>query len=289
MGQQIAGRVQNIDAERLTPIGCARLVRSYWAEPIDRVSVAAEYHLELALLPRPDSQGSFPEYWGSQRFERFGEVFLVPARQALHVRSSCRQQHSIVCAFRPDAVKAWFEDELEWTDARLCASLDIASPHIRSSLFRLGEELRNPGFASDAMIEILAGQIAIDVARYCIGIGEYKISGGLCAWKLRLIDERLAEPGATPTLSELASACDLSIRHLTRAFRRSRGRSIGSCIIESRINQSKNLLASSASLKSIAYSMGFTSPSNFSTAFRRATGETPSEYRQRVSRATIRH
>ena len=216
-------------------------------------------------------------------------MFLLPANHAVHAKSNCRQQHSIVCTFRPEAAQAWFDSDLEWTDSRLQAILDIASPAIRGALFRLGEEVRNPGFASAAMVEMMAGQVVIELARYCIGVDETKARGGLPPWKLRLIDERLAEPANPPSLSELAALCGLSIRHLTRSFRISRCRSIGSFIAECRINQAKRLLASGACVKSIAYSMGFTSPSNFSTAFRRATGETPRQYRQRAGRGTVTH
>ena len=38
------------------------------------------------------------------------------------------------------------------------------------------------------------------------------------------------------------------------------------------------------SVKAIAYSLGFSSPSSFSYAFRRSVGETPRDFRQRVLR-----
>ncbi len=287
--EQVVRSGVEIEAEMPFSTGYVRLVRKYWDAPIDRISLPHAHHLELALLPRSsDAQGCFPDYWGPHRFERFGDVFLLPANQAVHAKSNCRVQHSVVCSFRADA-QAWLEGGMEWTDSRLQAVLDIASPVIRNSMFRLGEELRNPGFASAAMIEMMAGQIVIEVTRYCIGVEDNKATGGLSPWKLRLIDERLTETGTPPTLSELAALCGLSVRHLTRSFRISRCRSIGSYIAECRISQAKRLLASGTCVKSIAYSMGFTSPSNFSTAFRRATGETPRQYRQRAGRGAVTH
>jgi AraC family transcriptional regulator len=288
--QQSTNKAAQIEAEMPFSIGHVKLVRNCWDAPIDRVAISDAHHLELALLPRPgESQGCFPDYWGPHRFERIGDVFLMPARQAVHAKSSCRQQHSIVFTFHPDAAQTWFDDDMKWTDSRLQAVLDIANPGIRNALFRLGEEIRNPGFASSAMVEMMAGQITIELARYCIGVEENKATGGLAPWKLRLIDERLAEQSSPPTLMELAALCGLSVRHLTRSFRISRCRSIGSYITECRINEAKRLLLSGGCVKSIAYSMGFTSPSNFSTAFRRATGETPRQYRQRAGGAKLTH
>jgi AraC family transcriptional regulator len=111
------------------------------------------------------------------------------------------------------------------------------------------------------------------------------VTGGLAAWRLRLIDERLREIRAAPTLEELAKLCNLSVRQLTRGFRASRGRSIGEHVAQCRIENAKRLLATDESVKAIAYSLGFSSPSSFSFAFRRATGETPREFRQRLVRA----
>jgi len=76
----------------------------------------------------------------------------------------------------------------------------------------------------------------------------------------------------------------LSVRQLTRGFRTSRGCSIGDYVVHSRIDTAKRLLGTSESVKSIAYSIGFSSTSSFSYAFRRATGTTPRQFRQRVLR-----
>ncbi len=88
-----------------------------------------------------------------------------------------------------------------------------------------------------------------------------------------------------PTLAELAALCGLSVRQLTRGFRASRGCSIGEYLESSRVAHARRLLAAGQSVKSIAYALGFASPSGFCFAFRRATAETPREFRQRLGRA----
>lgn len=280
---------ETIEAQAKISMGSVRVVRSFWNQSIDVCGAADVHHLQLALMRSEEARGCFVDRWGPMRFERIGDVFLLPAREALRAKSECRQQYSIMCTLLPEAVQAWLNDELQWTDSRLQATLAIPSPTIRAILLRMGEELRNPGFATDAMLEMLSGQIVIELSRFYMGIGQRRSTGGLSAWKLRLIDERLADAGAPPVLAELASLCGLSIRHLTRAFRASRGRSIGDYIADCRIDRAKQQLASGECVKSIAYSMGFASPSNFSAAFRRATGETPREYRERVGRRSIKH
>jgi AraC family transcriptional regulator len=280
--------LSEIESEVPVGIGRVQVIRKFFDGPIDVVGTAHTHHLELAMLPSSDNaKGCFPDDWGPHRFEPIGELFLLPAQRTVHAKSNCQHQNSVVCSFDPVAVAAWFDGELEWTDGRLQGSLNVVNANLRSLLFRIGEEIRNPGFSSETMVELMAGQAALELSRYLLGIGESKSIGGLSPWRLRLIDERLADGGAPPSLTELAALCHLSARHLTRAFRVSRGRSIGSYIAERRIDQAKRLLATGMSVKSIAYTMGFSAPSNFTAAFLRATGETPKQYRQRVHRKAV--
>jgi AraC family transcriptional regulator len=146
--------------------------------------------------------------------------------------------------------------------------------------------MRHPGFAGKVMIELICAQIAIELGRYYASIKEGPATGGLAPWRLKLIDERLREVVEAPSLAELGSLCNLSVRQLTRGFRASRGRSIGEHVAQSRFDNAKRLLTTDQSVKTIAYRLGFASPSSFSFAFRRAIGETPRQFRHRVLRAS---
>ncbi len=273
-----------VEAECKIGFGQAEVVRKHWDGPIDISGAGHQHHLELSLLPMTEtSQGCFVDHWGPHRFEPFGDVFLLPAQQLVRAKSDCRHQNSIVCRFDPLAVEKWFGRNLEWTDCRLQSILNIGSNRIRHLLFQMGGEIRTPGLAGETMVELMAAQIAIELTRFLQGIEEDKHSGGLSPWRLNLIDERLDDISSQPSLGELAALCDLSVRHLTRAFRISRGRSIGDYIAEQRADHAKRLIASGMSVKSVAYTMGFSAPSNFTAAFVRATGETPRQYRLRVA------
>lgn len=281
-------RRDQVEAEVPLEIGRIEIVRKYFNGPIDVLGTSRMHHLELTLLPSSSARFCFPDRWGPDRFEPIGELFLLPAQLMVHAKSDCRQQNSIVCWFDPGAVAMWLGSDLQWTDSRLQGGLDIVNSNIRSLLFRIGEEIRNPGFASDTMVELMAGQVTIELSRHISQIDEAKRKAGLSAWCLRQIDERLADGAAPPTLAELAALCNLSVRHLTRSFRASRGRSIGSYIAEHRIDLAKQLLALGLRVKSVAHSTGFTAASNFAAAFLRATGETPRQYRRRTNRTTVR-
>lgn len=279
-------RASEIKADLPLPFGGVRLVHNCWQAPIDVIGVAATHHLELTTLPRsPTARACFPEFWGPHRFERLGDVFLLPAGHRVHARSDCREQVSIACRYEPAALANWLGEEPQWTEDRLRGGLDVASADVRALLARIGEELRHPGFASGTLLELMAGQAAVLLFRHLQALEERHPLGGLSARRLRLIDERLAQDGAPPSLEELAQLCQLSVRQLTRAFRSSRGRSLGSVIAERRMAEARRLLASGLQVKAVAYATGFTAPSNFAAAFLRMTGETPRQYRERASRS----
>jgi AraC family transcriptional regulator len=276
-----------LEAEIRVPIATAQLVRFHITEPADNTKREEDtYWVDLCLTPRPrNTRACYRDHWGPNRFERLGNVFLVPPHETIQTRSDGGSpQSSVLCHLSPEPMRQWLEADLEWTDRRLQASLDIHDANIRGLLLRLADEMRHPGFASDVLVELIAAQMAIELGRYCAAIKGGPSTGGLSPWRLRLIDERLREVQETPTLSELAGLCNLSIRQLTRGFRTSRGCSIGDHVAHCRLDHAKRLLTSDQSVKSIAYSLGFASPSSFCYAFRRSTGETPRQFRQRVFR-----
>lgn len=276
-----------LDAEIRVPLATTQLVRFHLDGPADNLLRADQtYWLDLCLTPRHrNARASYIERWAPNRFERIGNVFLLPPCENMHARSDGGPpQASLLCHLRPEALRHWHDAELEWTDRRLEAGLNITDAHVRRLLLRLAAELRSPGFASEALVELIVAQLAIELVRYCLDVREGPTSGGLSPWRLRLIEERLREVRESPTLSELASLCNLSVRQLTRAFRASRGHSIGDYLVQSRIDHAKRLLASGESIKVIAYALGFSSPSSFSYAFRTATGFRPSDFLDRSTR-----
>ncbi len=259
-----------------------QLVSAEWDAPIEIAGETADHHLQLSLLPQPkNGTACFPRLWGPHRFMPMGEMFFYPPGQILHIRAECRHQEAIVCIFNPEAVAHYFDGAVEWTGSRLIAGLDIANTGMRNMLLRIAQEMRRPGFASEAYIELMAGQMLIDLTRYLLGIGQSETGGGLSPWRLKLIDERLRDGGLLPTLRELADRCNLSVRHLTRAFRASRGRSIGDYIAEYRMERAKSLLLSGVAVRTVSKEIGFTSANNFAVTFRRMTGESPREFKAR--------
>jgi AraC family transcriptional regulator len=106
--------------------------------------------------------------------------------------------------------------------------------------------------------------------------------GGLAPWQERrakeLLDSRL--DGAI-SLADLASTCELSVRHFARAFRQSTGQSPHRWLLERRVDRAKGLLELSAqSLGEIAAACGFANQSHFTRTFTRAMGISPGAWRR---------
>jgi AraC family transcriptional regulator len=232
------------DAELVLPVATIRLVRCNDARPPDHVMNTASHVLDLCVTPRPLAmRGCYRAQWGQHRFERLGDIVFVPAGHALHLRGDdAGWQSSISCTLHGDEIESWLGTPIDWTDQRLHMGLDLASLTVRHLLRRLATEVHAPGLGSRLLCEFLAGQLIVELGRHYDAIGDLPVTGGLAAWRLRLIDDRLHDASDPPGLVELAELCRVSVRQLTRGFRTSRGCSIGDYMLHHRIETAKRLL-----------------------------------------------
>jgi len=267
-----------IEAGCRTGFASSQLVSFTFSQPVDETVLVEDPVVDLCLSPRPDGACARFANWETNRFEKIGDVFFLPAGMAAHTRASSGRQRSVISRFDADMLARWFGGELEWTERALSSTLNINSTQVRQLMQRIARELVSPGFASDMMIELLNMQLAVELARYFRDMPE-RLTGGLSPWRLRMIDDRIGQFESTPTLDELASLGGMSVRQLTRGFRNSRGISIGAYVEEQRVEEARRLLGTNLSIKDVAWRLGFATPSGFSYAFRKATGETPRSFR----------
>jgi AraC family transcriptional regulator len=244
------------------------------------------YWIDLCLTPRrPDARARYVDRWGPHRFQQMGSILALPPGFQLQFKHQGGRHLSLICALQAREVQRWLPAEFEWSDRRLEALLDISSAEIRGLLLRLSTEVRQAGLGRMEVCEALVVQLSVEIARYLLAAGEPMEGGGLAAWRLKVIDKRLALEGELPTLTELAGLCDLSVRQLTRGFRSSRGCTVGDYMAHTRMEAAKRRLGTEETIKSISVALGFSSQSTLTYAFRRATGVTPREFRQRLLRA----
>jgi AraC family transcriptional regulator len=110
--------------------------------------------------------------------------------------------------------------------------------------------------------------------------------GGLSSRRLRLVLEYIEDTLGQPIkLRELAALAGVSARHFERAFRQSTGSSPHAYVMDRRLLRARDLLINRPELpiEQIALRLGFSSSSHFSSAFRRRTGLTPTDFRKTCS------
>jgi len=100
---------------------------------------------------------------------------------------------------------------------------------------------------------------------------------------LRAIERLRSDSDADVSLAALASDAGLSRFHFCRAFKESTGLSPHAWLRQHRLEQAMNMLRdTNASIVTVAAALGYASQTAFAAAFRKLTGETPSDWRRRV-------
>jgi AraC family transcriptional regulator len=131
--------------------------------------------------------------------------------------------------------------------------------------------------------EALGAVLAYEIIRLDDGVPVLPpMRGGLAARQQRriveFIEEHLADDFPLATLANLAQ---LSTYHFARAFKRSFGIPPHRYHTNRRIERARALLADpKTSVADVALEVGFSGASAFAATFRRATGQTPTDYRR---------
>lgn len=281
-----AKAAMDVDAELNVPSAQVQVVHYQFGEaPQSVVRMDSTIRVELSLSPRHRSaRACFADRWSSNRFERIGEMFVLPPTIDMTARSDeTNSIHSVICQLELEPVISLFDTLPDLSDHFLLIGLDIRDVNLRRLMLRMANEVKHPGFGSRILVDALATQMSIELLRYGKAIPELTKQVGLAPWQLKRIDDRLIDMREAPTLPELANLCGISVRQLTRGFRASRGCSVGTHVAISQMAHAEVLLAKDQSIASIAETLGFSSASNFCYAFRRSTGKTPRQYRQGLS------
>ncbi|WP_380878028.1 putative transcriptional regulator, AraC family protein [Sphingomonas sp. DBB INV C78] len=269
-----------------TPSAAIDLCRIQWPTPFEVTLAEKRPTISLNLSqPHGHKEGRYRDYAGAD-FLPLGDLLFQPADTRLQTRGMGGDQTFLRIAFHaagedgPDLNVDPSDPEVQR------ALMDVRQPEVIGSIRRIAQEISQPGMASAFLLDGLTTLLAVDLARGFARldtIDEDLSKGGLAGWQLNRLRERIAERDMPPpTVSELASLVRLSPRHLSRAWRASTGTTLSDAVEDSRQARAEALIrAGDRQLKEIAYLLGFSSPSSFSTAFRRRTGMSPQEFARR--------
>jgi AraC family transcriptional regulator len=166
-------------------------------------------------------------------------------------------------------------------------AVGLADETFRTLGWSLLPAVRAPDQVSRLFSDHLTLAVAAHVAQTYGGmqVRARPIQGGLAPWQEKRSKEMLASDltGAKP-LADLAKACDLSVSHFTRAFRRSTGLAPHAWLLQFRVDAAKAMLRQrDASLSMIALACGFADQSHFNRVFKRRVGISPGAWRRCVA------
>ncbi|MBR0858295.1 AraC family transcriptional regulator [Bradyrhizobium liaoningense] len=164
--------------------------------------------------------------------------------------------------------RIYFEDSLVWETAS-----------------KLKKTIEGGGRNCAPYLEALSSVLAHELSRSSEALFREpkRVSrGGLAGWQRRVVVEYIEQHlGEQVCLLELAALARLSLHHFCRAFKQSFGVPAYQYQVQRRMEAAKLQLADrSISVTDIALSLGYAQTSSFSSAFRKTTGWTPTDYRR---------
>lgn len=264
-----------MEASFATPSANVTIMRYHMPEPFALEVQPREMGRLYVLLTRHRRRGALGSR--SQQDVPLGEVMFVPPNTPFRIQAEPGRHRVLICYL------ANRDDDGDWrpTDAQLNASVDITERHIRELGRRLAFEALHPGLASQSVIEAISHVLITDLTRFYLSLKEREgpQCGGLSPWRLRLIEERVAQDGPPPSMDELAKLCGLSARQVRRCYSQSRQETLGSYMTRVRMDRGKALLATDRPITAVAEQLGYSCASSFAAAFRAAVGVSPREYR----------
>ena len=255
-----------------------------WTQPIEPLWTTSErcYVLDLSLDSR--KAATTVEYLNESHAAgpvSVGSMYMVPPGQTLLLRAKRGQARSLRCFIGAELIDRHLAERPDWNDFKSLpqAMVKLGGGQIEWLLRRMYRELHEPDFATEDMVETLAQQLGVEIVRrfklHDCETGHHV--GGLSPWRMRLIRERIHSDLPMPCLGELAKLCDMTVRHLSRAFRSESGQTVGKYVDLVMAERAKSMLAQGTSVRAVADSLGYATSGSFSCAFRRATGLLPRE------------
>jgi len=164
----------------------------------------------------------------------------------------------------------------------LAPRTDLVGEKLRHLLDGIAAELEAPGCASDLLIRSLCQAATVELGRCLMASGHGDAPAAKSEQRVVDLVRAHLQAGLDQPMSlgTLAAECGIGVRHLSRIFRKATGMTISHCLAVARIEHAKRLLCStSVMIKEVSWRCGFREQAAFTTAFRKATGLSPSAFR----------
>jgi AraC-like DNA-binding protein len=182
------------------------------------------------------------------------------------------------------------ESELRINELNLVAPLE--SQRLTLLADAMWREAIAPGFGGSLFAEAMGMAVAVEIARLdrAIPTEEAPLHGSLAPAQAKALESYIrAHIDEDLTLNELALLIGVSVRRLSQAVKKAKGMSVQRWIARLRVAEAQRYLAATdLSMQEIARRCALRNVNAFASAFRAATGLSPSEFRRLVSNRSER-
>lgn len=271
------------------PQGRVEMLEWQWPDIFDFQTATDELMLEMSLPPfATDSSAAFPDLDPDNRCF-VGTLFVRFPHVMIHGRGEGGRIRVLRLVFDEGLARGMLGENTAPSVDMLKGLLDIRSDSLRRVMGLILREIGTQDERSPEALTAMLTLAAIELQRIFERAHQATNSGRLAAWQYRKIRARLAQADQPPTVTELASLCGISARHLNRQFQALTGSTVADYVTHYWIERAKTMLAQGdMPIKNIAFALGFSHANSFARTFRRATGLAPQSYRQHMAAATER-
>lgn len=196
--------------------------------------------------------------------------FVVPPQRALWLPAG--QLHEVSCRGAV-SLRTLYIDPARYAQAPTCRVIEV-SDFLRALILKVvsfGVDYDMAGPAG-RIVEVLLDEIA------AMPIAPYGAAMPVDPRLLRVCRAILANPADNRDVDHWSHVAGMGRRTFTRAFRRETGMGLAVWRQQVRLMEALSLMASGRPVTSIAFDVGYDSPSAFTAMFRRAYGVPPSLY-----------
>lgn len=257
-----------------------RVDNAQWLRAGEAAIQSDHFYLEWIMFRDEDVEYARPD----GKYVTSHAVIFVPPGQRVRARWTGGRIRTVSCCFRPGLLNgnpALLQKLMNLDGDHL---FNLRSAFLESGMCRIADETVSPGFDSDFMVRSLLHALCSDLHRTASAASpEAEIDGALSPGQLQMLQQLLRDTnGKLPVAEDLAQRCGVMPRALSSLVKGATGMSLRHYVAKERLNRARDLLGDRKMLiKQVAFSCGFASPAAFAAAFRKATGMTPAEYRNR--------
>jgi AraC family transcriptional regulator len=247
-------------------------------EEVDLDMTGEAGFVTLALDASPRRSFWRSAFWKGEREAQM--VAFAPPGLEFSTRNLPNNQRVLSLMISPETFSSVLEDDALSGGYSPCP--EVRSARLRQLLEMISTELLSPGMASDILTHSLVVAVTVELNRYFSNEEEHL--DGYSSTRIRkVIDYIEGYLDQEISVLDIAKACGISARHLSRLFRSATGTTLVRYVSARRLERAKTLLRQpDGRPKNVSGLCGFRDHAAFSTAFRKAMGISPREFRRQA-------